>query len=101
MMKEGVVIKIFIGVQLVYQVRLQIEQSKTWKQMQIERQSQKKHYQIVPFEEKEYLGLYCEDPSYALLLSLERNIKEELRWHCSNLDTDTLIFKIFPQSFIL
>lgn len=100
MMKEGVVIKVFIGVLLNYQVRLQMEQCKTWKQMQIERQSQKKHYQIVPFEKKEYLGLYYEDPSYAQLLSLENVIKKELRQHCPNLDTDTLIFKIFPQSFI-
>lgn len=100
-MKEGVVVKIFIGILMNYQLRSEIQQSKTWQQLQIERQSQKKHYQIAPFEDKEYLGLYCEDPSYTQLLSLETEIRKELHQHCPNLDIDSLIFKIFPQSFIL
>lgn len=90
--------KIFIGCALTAELKNHLSKSSNWKQASIEQTA----LTIIPFQEKEYLGIYHSENKITLieLALLEKMIKDKIQTYCPDLSPDTFKIITFPQIFI-
>lgn len=63
---------------------------------------EEKTLQLIPFEGKEYIGLYLNStmPTLQELRKEHHHFMERLQKHLPDLRTDTLAVVVFPQAFL-
>lgn len=102
-LKNKVSVKMFVGFHLNSEIRMILNQSKTWKQasiMPLEKESQE--LIEVHFHGKDYFGrhLPLEKVPLQELKEIENHIKNRLKSYCPEYDAESVKICIFPQVFV-
>ena len=97
---NSVTVKVFLGIALTPDVRMQLNQSHAWKTDQTT--VKEGRLLEIRYEEKDYLGTWIteEHPSVVQLRSKEASVLEQLRSYCPELPVEKLKVTIFPQIFL-
>lgn len=97
-MSEQAVVKFFVGYLFNGEIKLLLNQSKTWKETAL---FQNQLLKIVNFESKEYVGLYCDSPlQYNQIKQVEEDIKSHLYSCCPKLTIIKNKLYVFPELFL-
>lgn len=95
-----ITIKMFYGCPLLPDLRLQLEKSQQWKLAKIG--SERAPLEVIRHQEKDYCGsfLHSDEMTISNLEAEAKRIHNKIKEFCSNYDTETLNFTIFPIVFI-
>ncbi len=98
--KDRLLVKVFIGLLLNSELRIQLNKSISWKQEQIG--SSENSLKEIRFNSKEYLGYYISQEliQIELLKKLECDIRKNINTFCPYFPIDRIPVHIFPQIFI-
>lgn len=98
-----VTIKLFAGLYLSSEIRMNLNQSKIWKQASIA-SGDKAHSELIEVHHhgKDYLGCYLPSPKITLaqLNEINDQIKMSLKSYCPDLDPENAKVCIFAQVFV-
>ena len=99
---QSVCTKIFIGVAIHAELRIQLNQSHAWKQSRVTAGQDPLEPIEVRFHQKDYLGFQTEGSicPWPLLQKNQQLTKQALLRYCPQLNSDALNVHLFPQNFI-
>lgn len=91
--------KLFVGFQLNSELRMHLNQSKTYKQDKI---GSKQDLNEVHYQDKDYFGIYLDKNliNFSELKQLERVLVKKLEFYCPNFNNEHTIFFVLPQVFV-
>jgi hypothetical protein len=97
-----VAIKIFIGFQYTIDLKMQLKQSKEWKQNSIVQDQSMKRLLEVRYNDMDYIGNYLDFNTLNLkdVRDAAQTIRKELRNYLPELDVEGLNIQLFPQIFV-
>lgn len=99
--ENKILVKMFVGCYLNSEIRMYLNESKTWKQAAILRTKDKELIEV-HFQNKDYIGKYLESETINLdqLKKSEKEVRETLKRYVCDCDSDSLKICVFPQLFI-
>lgn len=91
--------KLFAGYLLNSELRMHLNQSKTYKQDKI---GSHQDLNEVHYQEKDYFGIYLEQTMVAFdeLKKLEESLRKRLDFYCPNFNNEHTTFFVLPQVFV-
>lgn len=94
--------KLFIGCSLTSDLRLQLSKSHPWKEALIMKNTTSDTLQEIIFQNKSYLGIYCEQFGKTLseIELIKSTIIEHIKIFCPEYESEKLKFFVFPQIFV-
>ena len=98
MMDDSKNIKFFMGFLLNGEIKMHLYHNSKWKEASL---FQDQLLKEVKFNKKDYLGIYTDSPIlYPDIKVKEKQLKDELKLHCPNLQIDRNEIYLFPQFFL-
>lgn len=94
--------KIFIGFLFTIDLKIQLNQTKEWKQATVIKDNKKKQLSVVRYNDSEYIGEYFEHNMLTMkdVTKHAKEIKKELSNFLPEFDVDSLKICLFPQVFV-
>jgi hypothetical protein len=100
--EKGVTYRLFAGFWVNSEMRVHLQKSAKWKESQILRIPEEEALQIVPFEEKEYIGRYLPLPFLSIneIPKLEEALEKAVHDFCPGYLSKKQLLRFFAQPFI-
>lgn len=98
-----VTVKLFIGISITPDLKLQLSQSSAWKEAKIVNSTDPFYLIETNFHNKTYIGLFSSEQQLSLtqLKGIQQHIREQLHHYCPKFPgIDKLPLFIFPQLFV-
>lgn len=94
--------KLFIGCSLTSDLKLQLSKSHPWKEALIMKNANEDMLQEIMFQNKSYLGIYCEQFGKTLseIELIKATIIQKIKTYCPEYESEKLNFFVFPQIFV-
>lgn len=95
-------VKIFIGLLLSPDLKWRLQKTSSWKEAQIDWQSQTTGFKNISFQGDEYLGFYLENELITIpeLKEYELKIKNKIKQLYPEFDTNSCNISLFSQLFV-
>lgn len=96
--KTRISTKFFVGFELTTELRIHLSHSHDWKQVSVARDHASNPLIECPFQEKAYIGRYCDMPIMPLshLKRFAKEISNMLQQYCPELDINVQSCHFFP-----
>ncbi|MFT4553695.1 MAG: hypothetical protein ACI9S8_002336 [Chlamydiales bacterium] len=101
-LSQSISAQLFLGCPITSEIRLYLNSSPSWKQIQTLPGENVESLKEVHHEEKSYIGTFLKKPQPTLeeLKAAQDNIRKLLKGYCKELKVDNLKLNIFPQIFL-
>lgn len=98
---NGVVIKLFTGIPVKPELKLQLKQSKHWQQASIARTEERDIIEV-HYQGRDYIGNFLnkKKPTLADVQSSDAHIRKCLSYYCPDFPLNEVSVHIFPQAFV-
>ena len=95
-MKEGTIVKIFLGEVITAHMKLLLQENEQWKNDNISKET---NLSIIPFQNKEYIGMFLEkmEPTLHDISISGKFISKEFEKYFPEMNTN---LKLFSQVFL-
>lgn len=99
---ESVSTKLFIGYLISQEVRMHLNNSSIWKEIQAFPKENTHHLREVHHNNKSFIGafLFSKTPSLEELKKTQSFVSSNLQSYCEKLNVESLKITIFPQIFL-
>ena len=100
--KNRISVKIFVGFHYTIDLKMQLNETKAWKQASVVKEKGKEDLVVVRYNEMEYIGKYfdCTMLTMKDISETSKEIKMSLRNFLPEFDVEALKISIFPQVFV-
>jgi hypothetical protein len=97
-----ITVKIFIGFEYTIDLKLQLKQTKNWKENSIVKDRKEMRLVEVRYSDKEYIGNYFDLSTVTMknINEAAQKIRNHLRHYLPELDIEALDIQLFPQVFV-
>lgn len=97
--ESKIAVKLFVGCLLNAESKMHLQNSISWKQMQIDKENHTENFKQIHYQNHEYFGLFAEQERITLqdLKSIEALIRKAFEDFCPKLNKNTLKVVVFPQ----